>query len=112
METHNMAVVDGKIGLVVGGDELDEDYNRCILPPNNDRHPSKPLSKRGESQTQDKKAQRCFKWREVGHIRRTCHNLRADFNASYEGEVVNVEDLFDGSYTARGVRLEGMIHCM
>jgi len=33
MQTHDMAVVDGKTGLVVGGDELDEDYNRCILPP-------------------------------------------------------------------------------
>ena len=27
VETHDMVVVDGKTGLMVGGDELDEDYN-------------------------------------------------------------------------------------
>ncbi|KAJ8435829.1 hypothetical protein Cgig2_009106 [Carnegiea gigantea] len=30
METHEMGIVDRKIGLVVGGEELDEDYNPCI----------------------------------------------------------------------------------
>ncbi|KAJ8438307.1 hypothetical protein Cgig2_018787 [Carnegiea gigantea] len=82
------------------GDELDEDYNRCILPPKNGRHPGRPPLKRRESQTQDKKVRRCSKCGEVGHTRYTCRNPRADFNASYEGDVVEVEDLFDGSYAA------------
>ncbi|KAJ8439630.1 hypothetical protein Cgig2_021006 [Carnegiea gigantea] len=49
MEMHDMGIVDGKTGLIVGGEELDEDYNRCILPPNNGRHPSRPPSKQRES---------------------------------------------------------------
>jgi len=28
-----MAIVDDRTGRVVGGDELDNDYSRCILPP-------------------------------------------------------------------------------
>ncbi|KAJ8425356.1 hypothetical protein Cgig2_021919 [Carnegiea gigantea] len=36
-------------GLVVGEDELDEDYNQCILPSNNGRHPGRTPSKRRES---------------------------------------------------------------
>ena len=35
---------------------------------------------------------------EVGHTRRTCRNPRADFDASYEGDIVEVEALLDGSY--------------
>jgi len=30
-----MATVDDKTGRVAGGDELDDDYSRCILPPCN-----------------------------------------------------------------------------
>jgi len=37
METHDSEVVDGDTGLIVGGDDLDEDFNRCILPPKNPR---------------------------------------------------------------------------
>lgn len=33
METHDMGKVDAKSGRVVGGDDVDDDYNRCILPP-------------------------------------------------------------------------------
>ncbi|KAJ8435441.1 LOW QUALITY PROTEIN: hypothetical protein Cgig2_012562 [Carnegiea gigantea] len=33
METHDMGIVDAKTGRVVSGDELDNDYNHCILPP-------------------------------------------------------------------------------
>jgi len=36
--------------------------------------------------------------REVGHMRRAYCNSRADFDANYEGDVVEVEDLLDGSY--------------
>ncbi|KAJ8440283.1 LOW QUALITY PROTEIN: hypothetical protein Cgig2_031597 [Carnegiea gigantea] len=50
METNDMGKVDEKTELVVGGEELDDDYNWCILPSNNDRHPGK-LLKRRESQT-------------------------------------------------------------
>ncbi|KAJ8430933.1 LOW QUALITY PROTEIN: hypothetical protein Cgig2_002721 [Carnegiea gigantea] len=39
METHDMGKVNEKTGVVVGGEELDDDYNRCIPPPNNGRHP-------------------------------------------------------------------------
>ncbi|KAJ8428909.1 hypothetical protein Cgig2_011651 [Carnegiea gigantea] len=49
MKTHDMGIVDRKTGLVVGGEELDEDYNQCILPPNNGRHAGRPPSKRRES---------------------------------------------------------------
>ncbi|KAJ8420591.1 hypothetical protein Cgig2_032289 [Carnegiea gigantea] len=66
--------IDGKTGLVVNGEVLDEDYNQCILPPNNGRHP--------------------------GHMRHTYRNPRADFDASYEGDVVQIKDLVDGSYIA------------
>ncbi|KAJ8423549.1 hypothetical protein Cgig2_007080 [Carnegiea gigantea] len=31
METHDTGVVDGDTGLIVGGDDLDEDFNRRIL---------------------------------------------------------------------------------
>ncbi|KAJ8430488.1 hypothetical protein Cgig2_004681 [Carnegiea gigantea] len=46
METHDMGIVEGKSGMVVSGDDLDDDYNRCILPPNNGRHPGRTPSKR------------------------------------------------------------------
>ncbi|KAJ8424605.1 hypothetical protein Cgig2_014409 [Carnegiea gigantea] len=45
MKTHDIGVEDGRTGLVAGGNELDEDYNQCILPPNNGRHPGRPSSK-------------------------------------------------------------------
>jgi len=35
METHDMTIVDGRTGRVVGGDELDDDYSHYILPPCN-----------------------------------------------------------------------------
>jgi len=43
---------------------------------------------------------RCSKCSEVGHTRRTCRNSYGDFDATYEGDVVQVEDLFDDSYAA------------
>ncbi|KAJ8429903.1 hypothetical protein Cgig2_025333 [Carnegiea gigantea] len=39
METHDMGTVDAKTGRVVGRDELDDDYDHCILPPTNGRLP-------------------------------------------------------------------------
>ncbi|KAJ8425182.1 hypothetical protein Cgig2_004686 [Carnegiea gigantea] len=53
METHDMRKVDDSIGLVV--EELNEEYNRYILPPNNGRQSDRPSLKRKDSQTQGKK---------------------------------------------------------
>ncbi|KAJ8423409.1 hypothetical protein Cgig2_020946 [Carnegiea gigantea] len=100
IETHNIGTVDGKTGQVVGGDDLDDNYDCCILPPNNGRQPSRPPSKRKESQTQGKRSQRCSKCGEVGCTSCTCHNPCADFDASYEGDVVQLEDLLDASFQA------------
>jgi len=33
IEMHDMATVDDRVGHVVNGQVLDDDYNRCILPP-------------------------------------------------------------------------------
>ena len=98
VEKHDMGKVDDKIGVVVSGEELDDEYNRCILPLNNGRRLRMLPSKRRESQTQDKKVCRCSKCSEIGHTMRTCRNPRVDFDASYEGDVVQNEDLLDGSY--------------
>ena len=100
MEMQDMGKVDKKTELVVDGEELDEDYNRCILPSINDRHLGRPPLKRRESQTHDKKVRRCLKCGEVGHIRCTYRDPRADFDVSYEGDVVQIEDLLDGSSIA------------
>ncbi|KAJ8421945.1 hypothetical protein Cgig2_006416 [Carnegiea gigantea] len=59
METHDTGVVDGDTGLVVGGDDLDEDFNRRILPPKNPRGVGRPRKRRVESQTQGLKPRRC-----------------------------------------------------
>ncbi|KAJ8429402.1 hypothetical protein Cgig2_025589 [Carnegiea gigantea] len=90
--------VDAKMGRVVDGDELDDDYDRCILPPTNGRQLGRPPSKCKESQTHRTRSRRCSKCGEVGHTRRTYRNPCADFDANYEGNVVKVEDLLDGSY--------------
>ena len=54
--------------------------------------------KRRESQIQGTKSRKCSKCSEVGHTKRTCRDPHADFDASYEGDAVDVEDLLDGSY--------------
>ncbi|KAJ8421256.1 hypothetical protein Cgig2_027767 [Carnegiea gigantea] len=97
IETHDIKTVDGKTGWAVGGDDLDDNYNRYILPPTNGRQLGRPPSKHRESQMQGTKPQRCSKYGEVGHTRRTCRNPHADFEASYEGNVVEVKDLLNGS---------------
>ncbi|KAJ8437782.1 hypothetical protein Cgig2_024086 [Carnegiea gigantea] len=88
IEAHDKGIVDGKTGQVVGWDDIDDDYDRCILLPTNGRQPRRPLSKRRESQMQGTKSRRCSKCDKVGHIRRTCRNPRANFDASYKGDVV------------------------
>ncbi|KAJ8422762.1 hypothetical protein Cgig2_024401 [Carnegiea gigantea] len=51
IEMHDIGKVDDKIGVVVNGEELDDDYKRCILPPNNGHHLGRPPSKQRESET-------------------------------------------------------------
>jgi len=43
--------VDDTTSPVVGGEELDDGFNRSILPPNNPRAKGKPSVYRIESQT-------------------------------------------------------------
>lgn len=98
METHDMAAVDPSAGCVVGGEALDNDFNRRILPPVNPRKRGRPKSKRMESQQQGVQSKRCSKCSEVGHYKNTCRNPRADFDADYEGDLVDVADLLGGNY--------------
>ncbi|KAJ8426836.1 hypothetical protein Cgig2_025241 [Carnegiea gigantea] len=65
METHDVGTFDAKTGWVVGRDELDDDYNRCILPPTNGRQPSRPSSKCKGSQTQGTRQPEMFTWEEA-----------------------------------------------
>ncbi|KAJ8428622.1 hypothetical protein Cgig2_015740 [Carnegiea gigantea] len=76
----------------------------AYYPLNKGHYLSRPPSKRIESQTQDKKVQRCSKYDEVGHTRHTCRNPREDFDASYEGDVVQIEDIFDASYATQSAQ--------
>ena len=78
MEIHDSGVIDGDTGLVIGGD-LDEDFNRRILPPMNPRGPERPRKPRIESQTQGMKPHRCSKCGELGHYKNTCRNPRGEF---------------------------------
>jgi len=49
IETHDLGFVDDNIGLVVGGHDLDEDFNKRILSPKNPRAPGRPKKRRIES---------------------------------------------------------------
>ncbi|KAJ8419655.1 LOW QUALITY PROTEIN: hypothetical protein Cgig2_016952 [Carnegiea gigantea] len=100
-----MGTVDPKTGRVVGGADLDDDYDRCILHPTNGRQAGRPLSERRESQMQ---GTRCTKYSEVGHTRRTGRNPCADFDANYEGDVLEVEDLLDDS-VLKHIRLQSTV---
>jgi len=56
METHDSRFVNDNTRLVVGGDELDDEFNRQMLPPKNPRVPGRLKKRRVESQTQGLKA--------------------------------------------------------
>ena len=75
METHDIATVDDTTGHVIGGEALDDEFNRCILPPMNPRKRGWPESKRRESQTQGVRLKRCSKYGEPGHYKNSCRNL-------------------------------------
>ncbi|KAJ8444821.1 hypothetical protein Cgig2_034056 [Carnegiea gigantea] len=49
MEMHDIEFVDNRTGRVAGGESLNEDYNRRILPPLNPCKRGRPQSKRRES---------------------------------------------------------------
>jgi len=97
METHDHGTVDENTGAVVGGEELDDDFNRRILPPKNQRPPGRPKRRRIESQTQRVRPRRCSKCHELGHYKSTCRNPRADFDDDYPGDVVTADDLLQGN---------------
>ena len=98
METHDMATVDDRTGRVIGGEVLDDEFNRRILPPINPRKRGRPKSTRTESQTQGVRLKRCSKCGEHGHYKNTCRNTWADFDANDKGDVVLVEDLLGGNF--------------
>ncbi|KAJ8423071.1 hypothetical protein Cgig2_009340 [Carnegiea gigantea] len=90
METHDLAN-DWESS---GGHELDEDYNRHIIPPQNPQLPGRPEKRRRESQRQGKKVRRCSKCGDVGYYRNTYRNPCADFDVGHAGDVVPAEELF------------------
>ena len=100
LKTHESAYVDHGTGQVVEGEELDDGYNRRILPPINPpinpRLSGRPHVRRIESQRQGVKLRRCSNCGEEGHYRNTCRNPRADFNSGYDGYVLLMEDLLGG----------------
>ena len=96
METHDMAAVDETTGSVIGGEALDDEFNRRILPPTNPRKRGRPESNRRESQTQGVRVKRCSKCGEPGHYKNSCRNRRADFADDDEGYVVAFEELVGG----------------
>ena len=51
METHDIGYVDDRMGCVVGGKAVDEDFNWRILLPKNPRKRGRPPSTRRESQS-------------------------------------------------------------
>jgi len=96
LETHDSAHVDDGTDQVVGGEELDDEHNKRILPPINPCPSGRPRVKRIESQRQGVKLRRCSNSAEEGHYRNTCRNPYADFHSGYEGAVVHMEDLLGG----------------
>jgi len=65
IETHDSGIVNDNMGVMVGGEEPDEGYNRRILPPKNERS----HKRHSESQTQRQRAHRCSKCHEWAIIR-------------------------------------------
>jgi len=97
METKDLGIVDDNTGTFVGGQELDEDFNRQILPPKNKRPSGRPQKRMIESQTKRVSGRRCLQCHEVGHYKNTYNNPRADFDGDYAGDVVSGDDLLVGN---------------
>jgi len=77
METHDAGTVDDNTRAIVGGEELDEDFNRRISPPKNQRPLGKTQRRRIESQTQRVRPRTCSKCHELGHYKNTCRSPRS-----------------------------------
>ena len=67
LETHDSAHVDQRTGQVVRGEEMDDGYNRRILPPINPCPSGRPRVRRIESQRQGVKLRKCSNCGEEGH---------------------------------------------
>ena len=105
METHDSGVVNDNTGLVIGGNELNEDFNMRILPPKNPRPSRRSRKQRIESQRQGLKVQMCSKCGEIGPHKNTCRNPQANFDDDYPGDVISFEDLLAENYpTSVGVK--------
>ena len=85
METHDSAHLNDGTGQVVVGEELDDGYNRRILPPINPRPSGRPRVRRIESQWPGMKLRKCSKCGEEGHYRNTCTNPHADLMRGTRG---------------------------
>ncbi|KAJ8425562.1 hypothetical protein Cgig2_012305 [Carnegiea gigantea] len=85
LTNHRCLVVRLRDGtwLVVGGDDLDEDFNRRILPPKNPRGARRPRKRKVESQTQGLKPPRCSKCGDLGHYKNTYRDPCTNFDADY-----------------------------
>lgn len=94
METNDIVTINDRTDKVIGGHDLDELYDRCMLPPTNPRSSGWPRVKRYESQKQYVKVGRWSKCGEVEHYKNKCRNPQVDFNANYKADVVFVENLF------------------
>ena len=69
MEAYDKGKVDDKTGFVVGGEEFDDEYNLCILPPNNGQQLGRLHLKRRKSQIHGTKARRCSKCSKIEYTR-------------------------------------------
>ena len=92
-----MITVDDKTGVMVGGQELDEECNRRILSPKNQCPPVRPRRRNIKSQTQRVRPRRCSKCHDLGHYKNTCRNPRANVDDDYLRDVVTTEDLLQGN---------------
>ena len=97
METYDSAHMDDTSPIMMG-EELENGFNQCILPPTNPHQQGKPHVRRIESQQQGVKVTRCSNYGEVDHYRNSCRNPHADIIADHESYLVQVEGLFGGNY--------------
>jgi len=93
MKTHDKVTVSYSTWTVVGDEDLDEGYNKLMLPPTNPRFSVQPKVKRYESQRRDVKVRRCLQCGELDHYNNTRRNPRVEFDAGIEADTVVVDNL-------------------